>query len=101
MAFLKGSRYADLPRFDTASPFEGVRPRPIGTATPVLEHTVAMKERLDGLAQEFYRNPRTWFRLAEANLAELFAEDLIWQPEPAGEDGREKLGQVILVPRRE
>jgi hypothetical protein len=101
MAFLKGSRYADLTRFDSASTFEGVRPRPIGPATPVLEHTVAMKERLDALAQEYYRNPRSWVRLAEANLGELFAEDLLWQPDPEGENGREKLGQVLLVPRRE
>lgn len=104
MAFLKDSRYGTLARFDPApdgsQPFEGVMPRPLPVATPVLEHTVAMKDRLDQLAQNYYRNPRDWTRLAAANPESIFAEDLIWEPEPRETDGTEIAGHVLLVPRR-
>ncbi len=101
MAFLKGSRYGTLPRFDEMSDFQGVQPRLIQQATPVLEHEVSLKERLDQLSQDYYRNPRHWVRLAEANPQALHADDLLWTPEPNAENGREKLGAVLLVPRRE
>ncbi len=101
MAFLKSSRYGALDRFDGTSPFQGIRPRPITPATPVLEHTIALKDRLDVLAQNFYRNPRDWTRLAEANTGALFAEDLIWDPEPEEDDGQERMGSVLLIPRRQ
>jgi len=104
MAFLKDSRYGALARFDPApdgtTPFKGVKPRPLPAATPVLEHKIAMKERLDQLAQNYYRNPRDWTRLAAANPEDIFAEDLIWHPEPAAENGSELAGHVLLVPRR-
>jgi len=103
MVFVNGSRYGNLPRFETdenGGGFKGVMPRALPVATPVLEHSVALKERLDQLAFNFYRNPRDWPRLAEANPKQIFAEYLLWGPEPARENGREKLGQVILVPRR-
>lgn len=101
MAFLKGSRYATLDRFAAPSTFKGVKPRLIPRATPVLEYTMSMKDRLDALAQNYYRNSRAWVRLSEANPQELFAEDLIWTSDPVAENGREKLGEVVLVPRRE
>lgn len=101
MAFLKGSRYEGTQLFGDGASFKGVRPRPIGPASPVLEHSVSLKERLDQLGQEYYRAPRSWTRLAEANLHSLFAEDLLFDPEGADENGRERLGEVLLVPRRE
>lgn len=101
MAFLKGSRYADVQRFSGASGFKGVRARPIPEATPVLEHEVSLKDRLDQLATEYYSAPRAWVRLSEANLEEIFPEDLLWEQDPTDELGRERLGHVILVPRRE
>ena len=104
MAFLKGSRYAGLDRFsppaDSSKGFQGVLPRPVLPATPVLEHTVATKERLDQLAHNYYRNPRDWIRLAEANPEAIFPENLIWEPDPLGEDGSERDGHVLLIPRR-
>lgn len=104
MAFLKGSRYAALDRFqpkdDGTTPFKGVTPRPIGVATPVLEHTVATKERLDQLAYNYYREPRDWTRLAEANPDALFPEGLIWDPDPLSDNGRERDAHVLLIPRR-
>lgn len=104
MAFLKNSRYGLLDRFDPlpdgSTPFKGVKPRPIPSATPVLEHSVAMKDRLDQLAQNYYRNPRDWTRLAAANPDEIFAENLIWSPDPPKTNGTELAGHVLLVPRR-
>ena len=46
MAFLKGSRYEGTQLFGDGASFKGVRPRPIGPASPVLEHSVSLKERL-------------------------------------------------------
>lgn len=104
MAFLKGSRYGALTRFlppnDGAKGFQGVLPRPVLPATPVLEHTISAKERLDQLSYNYYRNPRDWTRLAEANPDAIFAEQLLWEPAPLDENGAERDGHVILIPRR-
>ena len=46
----------------------------------------------------------SWYlnlRDREANPEVLFPEDLLWEPEPAAENGRERQGDVILIPRRE
>ena len=104
MAFLKGSRYGALDRFapadDGTTVFKGVTPRPVTPATPVLEHTVAVKDRLDQLSHNFYRHPDKWTRLAEANPEAIFPEDLIWEPQPGLRTGAERTGHVILIPRR-
>ncbi|MEM7669863.1 MAG: hypothetical protein AAF317_12090, partial [Pseudomonadota bacterium] len=69
----------------------------------VLEHTVALKQRLDSLSQEYFSNPRSWRWLVEANPDVLFPEDLLWETDDGteGENGRELLGHVILVPRKQ
>jgi hypothetical protein len=105
MALFKGSRYETVPAFDPdpegRTDFRGLKPRPIGDAEPILEHSVAMKERLDSLSYHYYREPRAWFRFAEANPEFLFPEDLLWVPDPAEENGRERLAEIIIVPRRQ
>lgn len=105
MALFKGSRYEAVPLFtpdaEGRTAFRGLKPRPLPIPEPILEHTVALKDRLDGLAQHYYRETRAWHRIAEANPEVLFPEDLLWDPEPAAELGRERQGDVILVPRRE
>jgi hypothetical protein len=109
MAFLKGSYYEQVPLFAPddigRKPFGGLHPRPIPTPEPILEHSVVLKERLDSVAQHYYAEPRDWRRIADANPDALFAEDLLWQPEPfAGSPddglGSERLGNVLLIPRR-
>lgn len=103
MAFFKGSRYESARRFDgegQARPrFRGVQPRTPGTPEPVLEHTVAVRERLDTLGHHYFADPRLWYRIAEANPDALFAEDLLFEAEPADEHGREKMAAIILIPR--
>ena len=104
MAFLKGSFYENLRRFaasvEGALPFMGVRARPLATPEPVLEHTVGMKERPDSLAQHYYADPRAWRRIADTNPEAIFFEDMLHGREPGEENGRERLGNVVLIPRR-
>jgi nucleoid-associated protein YgaU len=51
------------------------------------EYQVREGDRLDLLAMKFYRNPRKWWLIADANPNYLSPEDLL------------KPGQIILVPR--
>lgn len=107
MAFFKGSAYEFVALFDPAPSgelvFRGVRARPLRTPEPVLEHTVATGNRLDRLAHEYYAQSRDWRWIAEANPDVLFPEDLLWDADDASRDenGRERLGHVILIPRRQ
>lgn len=106
MAFFKGSYYQNLPVFEPLGEgsqqprFGGVRARGIGVPEPVLEHAVAVGDRLDNLAQNYYANPRDWRRLADCNPEALFAEDLLLHPDPPHQPPRERTGEVLLVPRR-
>lgn len=110
MAFLKGSVYESTPDFapnDSGKlPFRGVRARRLRNPEPVLEHTVAMRDRLDSVAHTYYAESRDWRWLAEANPDALFPEDLLWTEEVRdGEDvsvdtGSERVGRLVIVPRR-
>lgn len=113
MAFLKGSFYETVRRFEPdesgETPFRGVRARRLDAPEPILEHSVAMKDRTDSLAHHFYSDSRGWRRIADANPDAIFFEDLIYDPDPKSDDpanpfpdenGRERLGDVILIPRR-
>ena len=104
MAFFKGSYYENVPLFDPndkgETVFEGPRARALDQPEPVLEHSVALKERLDSIAHHYYADSRDWRRIVETNPDVLFPEDLLFEPEPTEENGRERLGHVILIPRR-
>ncbi len=104
MAFFKGSYYEFVPLFEPDDRgqivFDGLRARPIANPEAVLEHTVALKERLDSLAHHYYAESREWRRIVETNPDILFPEDLLYEPEPVEDNGRERIGHVILIPRR-
>ena len=105
MAFFKGSAYEFTPVFEPGTHgFRGLRTRRIRRPEAVLEHTVALKERLDSVAHEYFAESRDWRWLVEANPDVLFPEDLLWTADPPGADeggtGTERTGRVILVPRR-
>jgi hypothetical protein len=76
-----GSRYETAVPFtqeEGATPvFQGLRPRAIGPARPVLEHTVREGERHDAFAALFYNEPRLWWRILDANPDVLYAGDLL------------------------
>lgn len=116
MAFFKGSAYENVRLFEDddsgASVFRGLRTRLIRKPDPVLEHTIGLKERLDSLSHEYYLESRDWRWLVEANPDILFPEDLLWkskadvdESDPGAADetpnGKERVGEVIIVPRRE
>ena len=103
MAFFKGSPYEDVPAFapaeDGALPFKGIRARPLPIPETVLDHSVALGDRLDTVAQNYYAEPRDWRRLAEANPDRFFLEDALYDVE-AEDLQLPKLGQTLGVPRR-
>ncbi len=104
MAFFKGSYYEKVQIFTSNEKgekvFEGLRARSLSKPEPVLEHTVSLNERLDSIAHHYYADSRDWRRIVETNPDVLFPEDLLYDPNPIKENGREKLGHVILIPRR-
>ena len=77
MAFFKGSYYENVPLFEPddagRTVFGGLRARPLARPEPVLEHSVALKERLDSVAYHYYAEPRDWRRIAEANPDAVFS----------------------------
>jgi nucleoid-associated protein YgaU len=92
--FDRKSRYRDARPFSPADgdrdAFDGVRPRPIGRATGIVEHRVQAGDRLDLLARHYYNDDRLWWRIVDANPEILYAGDVIVGDAP---------GRVILIPR--
>ncbi|MEQ1892526.1 MAG: hypothetical protein ABL998_08305 [Planctomycetota bacterium] len=58
----------------------------IGKATPKLAHKVTPQERVDHLAQRYYRAPERFWRICDANLVP-------WPPDLVAEPGA-----VIHIP---
>jgi len=104
MTFFKGSVYEKVPLFEPddegRTVFRGVRCRKLSDPEPILEHSVALKERLDSLAHQYYAESRKWRRIVETNPDVLFPEDMLYEPKPVAEYGRERLGHVILIPHQ-
>ncbi|OIO71893.1 MAG: hypothetical protein AUJ57_06515 [Zetaproteobacteria bacterium CG1_02_53_45] len=88
--FVNRSRYKDAVAFTEPSGFAGVRPREIGAATAVIEHTLQAGDRLDLLARHYYNNDRLWWRILDANPDILYAGDLSIP---------DRVGETILIPR--
>lgn len=89
--FFDGSRYLRVAEYSlvdaegNARTLKCVRePRVLQAAH---EYQVREGDRLDLLATKFYRNPRKWWLIADANPQFLSPEELLVP------------GQVILVPR--
>lgn len=99
--FLKNSRYLNASAFeetdDGVLPFKGVRPREIGQATGVVEHTLQPGERFDWLGLHYYNDSRLWWRILDANPDVLCAAELEMNGLP-GADSSE-IGEVLLVPK--
>ncbi|MET0179339.1 MAG: hypothetical protein ABW194_02505 [Novosphingobium sp.] len=111
MAFFKGSAYERVPGFEPDAagtvPFRGIRARALRTPEAVLEHTVALRDRLDSVAHDYFAEARDWRWLVETNREVLFPEDLLWTADaigpaddPSAEIGSERVGRVVIVPRR-
>ena len=91
---LRGSRYESVNTFapseDGSVAFPGLRPRDIGPAIGVLEHTVAAGDRLDLLALQYYNDDRLWWRILDANPDILLGGELLLG---------DLEGSVLLIPR--
>ncbi len=69
--FSKISRYRSLPQVVTVDArgrlVRSTSLRPLPAVDGVLEHTVQTVDRLDQLANRYYRQPRDWWRICDAN----------------------------------
>lgn len=92
--FSKRSRYEQARKFSNEDgrieDFDGVRPREIGPADGVIEHTVIEGERIESIALTYYNDPRKWWRILDANPNVLYGGELF---------ERHLEGVVILIPR--
>jgi nucleoid-associated protein YgaU len=62
------------------------RTRPTLDLTGSFQYTVKLGDRLDLLAQQFYRSPRKWWLICDANPGLMYPDDLL-QP-----------GRVLTIP---
>lgn len=109
--FRKGSRYEEARSFAPAEgeteAFPGVRPREIGPATGVIEHTVRSGDRLDLMARHYYDDARLWWRILDANPEILYAGDAVRDEGEGTEAGSEPevlesssmVGRTLVIPR--
>lgn len=111
----KGSRYEKARSFAAAEgetdAFPGIRPRAIGPATGVIEHTVRSGDRLDLLARHYYNDGRLWWRIFDANPEILYGGDAVVETERDTESNGETdesseppevesmVGRTIVIPR--
>lgn len=92
--------------------FRGVRARDIDIAAGRVEHTITETDRLDLLAEHYYRENRCWWRILDANPGYLYSQDMlpIRQPQAEQQTGiqekttekeqQDSLGEVVLIPAR-
>lgn len=94
----KGSRYEKARSFRPAEgeteAFPGVRPREIGPATGVIEHTVRSGDRLDLLARHYYNDGRLWWRILDANSEIPYGGDAVLETAKSGPGGSEAEGDT-------
>lgn len=90
----RNSRYKDAlpfaPNTEGNEVFPGLRARMLGPATPVIEHEVAVGDRLDHLARHYYNNDRLWWRLVDASPEFLYGDQAL---------DRDNAGQALPVPK--
>lgn len=91
--FFKGSRYAKVADLTWTDPtgreikYKNIRFIPPAKATT--GHIVHRGERLDQIANRYYRDPERFWRIADANVA-MWPDELI-----------EEAGRTILIPPAE
>ena len=69
--FFQGSRYLNVKEYtvsdDEGRPHKVKRARPLSEASGTFRYQVKQGDRLDLLAQRFYRTPRKWWLISDAN----------------------------------
>ncbi|MCW5983251.1 MAG: LysM peptidoglycan-binding domain-containing protein [Bryobacteraceae bacterium] len=91
--FFKGSRYANVGDLTMKGPggreIKYKKTRLIPPAGAQAGHLVHQGERLDHIAQRYYRDPERFWRIADANQV-LWPDELV-----------EQAGRIILIPPSE
>lgn len=91
--FFKGSRYTSVPDLTMKGPdgrdIKYKKTRFIPATSAQAGHVVHQGERLDHIAQRYYRDPERYWRIADAN-------QVLWPDELTVQAGR-----VILIPPSE
>ncbi|MBL4658869.1 MAG: hypothetical protein JKY19_00805 [Alcanivoracaceae bacterium] len=85
----KGSRYENTRPFSNAKGFAGTRARELSIPEGIIEYSITDADRLDLLANNYYKNDRRWWRILDANTEVLYGFELINQ---------ETLSDVIIIP---
>lgn len=85
----KGSRYENTQPFGSGSSFEGYREREVKLPAGIVEHTVLHTDRLDLLANAYYKEDRRWWRMMDANAEFLYGFEVL---------DEEMQGDVISIP---
>lgn len=73
----KGSRYENTAAFSDAKGFSGYRERSLTSPPGLVEHTVLDSDRLDHMANEYYKSDRRWWRILDANPEFLYGFELV------------------------
>ncbi|HEX7048854.1 MAG TPA: tail protein X [Longimicrobiales bacterium] len=89
--FFDGSRYLDVGDYTVTGPdgreVKVKRARALTDATGTFTYRVKEGDRLDLLAYRFYRTPRKWWLICDANPGLMYPDDLL------------RTGQVLVIPR--
>lgn len=85
----KGSRYENTKPFSKNKSFSGYRERSLTLPSGIVEHTVLHTDRLDQLANAYYKSDRRWWRIMDANAEFLYGFEML---------DRNMYGDVISIP---
>ncbi|MBL4661553.1 MAG: hypothetical protein JKY19_14435 [Alcanivoracaceae bacterium] len=85
----KGSRYENTRAFNNDKDFAGSRARELNTPEGIVEYTITDSDRLDHLANNYYKNDSRWWRILDANVDLLYGFELI---------NKDTQGDVIIIP---
>lgn len=85
----KGSRYENTQPFGDGNAFEGFRERKVGLPPGIVEHTVIHTDRLDLLANAYYKEDRRWWRILDTNADFLYGFEML---------DEEMNGDVVSIP---
>ena len=85
----KGSRYENSQPFSEEKGFSGFLERRLSSPPGVVEHTLLHSDRLDHLANDYYKSDRRWWRVMDANAEFLYGFELL---------DEEMHGDVVAIP---
>ena len=74
---IKGSRYVSSRVFNENKEFKGFRERKLSTPPGLVEHALLHTDRLDHMANDYYKKDRRWWRILDANSEFMYGFDLL------------------------